>query len=124
MFQKLSYIALPYTSEDKSEVEYRVKRFCEIDSLLNIGGLLTVSPVLKHLLFSVNEKLPTDWNFWKSLSYRLLSSCDVLIVLKLKGWEKSTGVSAEIAFAKEKNIPIFYIESNEDIDFVIKEINK
>ncbi len=124
MNNKLVYVALPYTDKDKKVIEERVLRFCEIDSQLNLQGVLTVSPILKHLLFDKNKELPTDWNFWKNLSYRLLSSCDVLLVLKFDGWEKSTGVQAEIEFAKQKQIETIYLENNEYINNIVSKIKQ
>ncbi len=122
MSEKLIYVALPYTDKDKSIVDFRVKKFCEIDSQLNMNGILTVSPILKHLLFDNNSELPTDWDFWKNLSYRLLSSCDILLVLKLSGWEKSIGVNAEIEFAKQNQITTYYLEEDSNILDIIKKI--
>ena len=40
----------------------------------------------------------------------MLQRCDELIVLTLTGWETSRGVQAEIAFAKEINLPIKMME--------------
>lgn len=115
MNEKLTYIAIPYTDKNKEVINQRIERFCEIDSILNLNGVLTVSPILKHLLFSYNKKLPTDWNFWKNLSYRLLSSSDILLVIKLDNWENSVGVKAEIDYANSNDIPIFYFENDGDI---------
>ncbi len=122
MTEKLVYVALPYTDKDKSITDLRVKKFCEIDSQLNMNGVLTVSPILKHLLFDKNSELPTDWNFWKNLSYRLLSSSDILLVLKFQGWEKSTGVQAEIEFAKENKITTYYFQENDSILDIVNKI--
>ncbi len=123
MNNKLVYVALPYTDKNPDVVNERVLKFCKIDSQLNMNGILTVSPILKHLLFDKNTDLPTDWDFWKNLSYRLLSSCDMLLVLKFKGWENSTGVQAEIEFAKTNNIEIHYLEESENINNFFKKIN-
>ena len=56
--------------------------------------------------------MPRDWAFWKDLSYVLLSKSDVLVVLKLEGWEESVGVKAEIIYAHDNNIPVIYIEED------------
>lgn len=124
MIQKsLVYIGLPYSSNNASIIEERIKHFCNVDSFLNENGILTVSPILKHLLFEKGSSLPTDWNFWKEYSYNLLSRSDVLLILKLDGWENSSGVTAEIEFGKERNIPIHYLEKNENPHNFIEKIN-
>ena len=37
-----------------------------------------------------------------------------MIVLKLPGWQDSKGVTAEIAYAKELDLPIEWMESTEE----------
>lgn len=110
--KKLHYIALPYSSKDEKVIEHRINKFCELDSKLNMQGIQTVSPVLKHLLFTNHKEMPRDWEFWKDLSYILLSKSDFLVVFKLEGWEESVGVKAEIIYAHNNNIPVIYIEED------------
>ena len=68
---------------------------------------------MKHFIINY-EKLPGDWEFWKRYSQALLAKSDGMIVLKLDGWEKSTGVQAEIEICKNQNIPVIFF-SFEDI---------
>ncbi len=106
---KLFYIALPYSHYDKEIVKQRVDKFSSLDSFLNLNYIQTVSPILKQTLLDRNKNLASDWNFWQTLSYTYLSRCDALIVYQLEGWENSVGVTEEIKFAQESNIPIIYI---------------
>ncbi len=105
---RLWYVALPYTHKDVLVVQARVNAFCELDAYLNEQGVQTISPILKQLILDRSATLPSSWEFWKTLSYRLLKSCDALLVYQLAGWESSTGVQAEIAYAKECGLPIVY----------------
>jgi hypothetical protein len=43
----------------------------------------------------------------------MLQRCDELAVLKLPGWRESTGVTAEIAIAREFGLPVRFIEPGE-----------
>lgn len=104
------YLAAPYTSPDPVCVEDRVRVFCSKDSELSGGGIITVSPLSKHLMFINGSKLPSDWAFWERYSYALLSRCDHMIVIKLPGWEESKGVQGEIKFAMDNNINIVYVD--------------
>jgi hypothetical protein len=42
----------------------------------------------------------------------MLNRCDVLFVLMLPGWIDSDGLQGEIAFAKQKGMPIIYIDED------------
>lgn len=116
---KLFYIALPYTHKDKAVIAQRVDKFCAFDSKLNMENIQTVSPILKHLLLERNLDMPGDWNFWKDLSYTYLSRCDGMIVYEMDGWKESLGVTEEIKFAKQKNIPIMQFNESMDLDAFI-----
>jgi hypothetical protein len=104
------YLAAPYSSPDPECVENRIRAFCSKDSELSGGGIITVSPLFKHLLFINGSKLPSDWAYWERYSYVLLSRCDYLVVLKLPGWEESVGVQGEIKYALDNGINIVYID--------------
>ena len=107
----MAYIAIPYTDPDKSVIEERVKTLCEVDARLMKQGIFTVSPVLKHLLFTHAKDLPSDWKYWEEYSYTLLSRCQVMYVVTIQGWEDSIGVQSEIAYCKEMGIKIVYIQN-------------
>lgn len=108
--KSLVYVAAPYTSEDPKETEYRIKMFCKKDSELSGGGLVTVSPLFKHLLFINGSTLPSSWAYWEQYSYSLLDKCDCLVVLTLRGWTDSPGVKAEIEYARKLGIKIVFID--------------
>lgn len=50
-------------------------------------------------------RLARHWAFWRRYDRAMLERCDELVVLQLDGWEESIGVKAEIAIAKELNLP-------------------
>jgi len=56
------------------------------------------------------ERFRTSHNFWLSVDCDMLKRCDELWVLMLPGWERSYGISQEIEFAEENNIPIKFIK--------------
>mmetsp|Transcript_29892 Transcript_29892/g.78819 ORF Transcript_29892/g.78819 Transcript_29892/m.78819 type:complete len:92 (-) Transcript_29892:26-301(-) len=57
----------------------------------------------------------SDYNFRGDYSRDLLQRCDQLLVLKYPGWDESTGVQDEIAFAREKKLPVEFFELS-DLD--------
>jgi len=50
--------------------------------------------------------LPTDWTFWRRYDRAHMERCDELAVLMLDGWRESKGVRAEMAIARELNMPV------------------
>jgi hypothetical protein len=110
--RKLFYIASPYSHKRR---EVRTERFHQVSNAtvaLLHQGIFVFSPIAyNHPM--VKYDLPTSWEFWREYDTAFLEKCDGLIVLKLNRWEKSIGVSGEIEYAKENNIPITYLTLKE-----------
>ncbi len=107
----LIYVAAPYSHPDPSVVEERMAAFTQLMVRLIEQGDYPVSPLMNHLLAEkIPARFPLTWEYWEGYSRELLSRCDRLIVIGIAGWEDSTGVTAEIALAKELNIPIELIQ--------------
>jgi len=87
--------------------------YLQIDAELLSRGFVTISPLSKHFCLAHNKELGSDWFFWQNYSYRLLSVSDVMIVIKGKGWDVSTGVQAEIIAATKIGIPVLYLDPDE-----------
>jgi len=51
-----------------------------------------------------------DWATWKTFCENAILTAKEVWVLKFEGWDKSTGVAAEIKFALENNILVKYID--------------
>lgn len=69
------------------------------------------SPIVHNHPIAVEvTSIPRNWEFWKNHRLDMLCGADALHVYRLAGWETSTGVQAEIAFAKSIGIPIIYID--------------
>lgn len=111
----MMYLAAPYSDPDPERVARRMERVTLIDGILLLKGLVTVSPLAKHYGLAQTQ-LPSDWEFWKQYSETLLARCDVLGVITMDGWDTSSGVQGEIAFARENNIPIVFFTNWGDID--------
>ncbi len=107
---KIIYFASPYSHSDPKVVEYRVKATSEMVAKLVSEGNVVMSPILYgHQLLKFHD-MPSDWEFWKNFCQSFLVKCEELMVFKVDGWDKSTGVLAEIELAKELNIKITYVE--------------
>jgi len=115
------YVASPYNGDSKelTFINYHnVATFC---AELIATGEVAISPVAYgHNLLTLAE-IPSDWEFWKKFCTDILSRCEKMIVLTLDGWEKSSGVTAEIQIAKKLGIPIIYARNFQDYKTKIHE---
>jgi len=76
----------------------------------------------KHNIFSpINHchpiaelyDMPRTWDFWKYQDLQYIDASEEVWVLKMHGWEESTGVQAEIAYATEQGKNVVYFEADD-----------
>ncbi len=104
------YIASPYNHEDPAQVKLNYILVTKYVAELVSQGITAISPITYgHTLLEYKE-MPSDWVFWNKFCLSLLIKCDEIWVYKMPGWIWSSGVSDEIEFAKNNNIPIKFIE--------------
>lgn len=113
----LVYLACPYSHPELSVREDRFNKVNEITAKLTNSGLSVFSPISMTHPLATKHSLPGDWEFWKKFDTDFISCANTLYVLTIDGWEKSTGVQAEIVIARNQRIPIIYLN---DLGEVIK----
>lgn len=102
------YLASPYTHSDPSVRKTRAEDATEVAVKLLHHGIFVFAPIPYNEPWE-KHNLPGDWAFWCEFDKSFVERCDGgLIVLMLDGWDKSTGVTAEIEFAKQLGKPIYY----------------
>lgn len=105
---KMVYIASPlrgdYNQNIKNAVEY-CKNACDL-------GVMGLAP---HIIFSqwCNDTIPEQREQGLKLGLTLLEKSEELWVM---GQTISEGMRGEIAFAKERGIPIYYVSQPHDIE--------
>lgn len=105
----LVYLSAPYSAiENKAELMRIITHAAGAYMLANKGAHV-VTPLYNHFLLGMFPEMGHDYEFWKSYSLDLLRRCDKLVVLKIPGWQKSTGVTDEIRIASELQLPIEYL---------------
>lgn len=105
----ISYLAGPYSSEFSEVCQARYDKLCQTAVVLMKSGIIVYSPIIYgHNL--VKMGLPGDFNYWGDFCLSILKNCQSLIVAKIDGWEESSGVKAEIDFAKSNGIPVLFTE--------------
>ena len=105
---RLIYLASPYSHPDRQIQEQRFQAVCQQAAEMMRRGELVFSPIA-HTHPIAAYDLPGDWAFWRRYDRAMLERCDELAVLQLDGWEESIGVKAEIAIAKDLNLPVRFI---------------
>jgi dCTP diphosphatase len=109
----VAYLSSPYFDPNPLIKEARHAIVNRVAFKLMSQGIMVYSP-LTHNLPIDRLGIHGNWVTWKKFDHEMLSRCNRLIVLKLKGWENSKGVAAEIACAEKLKMPIERMEIDQD----------
>ena len=110
MNKSLIYLAVPYSHPDPQVKQRRFDAVNKVAAKLMKDGNYIFSPISHTHPIALAGELPGDWQYWEGYDRTILEMCKKIIVLKLDGWEKSSGVNAEIKLAKELGLEIEYYE--------------
>ena len=106
----LIYLASPYSSVSTDVLD---DRFSEAQSAvikLIKRGFVVYSPIVhSHPLATIGD-LPSGWEFWSRQDLAMLDRADLLMVLKIAGWQESKGVGEEIKYAEKIGLPICFLD--------------
>ena len=107
------YLASPY-SHPNSYIELeRAVLAIRAAARLHYEGKLAFSPIAYgHTLAQVGLPIGTDADSWLKWNTQMFSMCTELYVLKLEGWDRSTGVAMELAWAEKSGKPISTLEAD------------
>lgn len=112
---KKIYLAIPYTGMRDSA--FRQANVASVE-ILNLGHNV-FSPITHSHPLTLLERyeIPHTWEYWQHIDYQYLDWADELWILVpeegIQPVKKSTGVQAEIAYAKKLGIPILYVSIDE-----------
>jgi hypothetical protein len=107
------YLAGPYSNNApadrsrKSSAEKRIARFnaiTEAARYLIERGSIVYSPLTMTHPIDVRMKQDPGSAFWVAFDEAFMAHCERLIVLKLPGWDASSGVANEIKFFRERGV--------------------
>jgi hypothetical protein len=109
---ELIYLAVPYSHADRY---VRVARWIAANKAaakLMALGLYVFSPISHtHPIAEESDgTLPRGWDFWEGFDRQYLNVCKKIIVLRIPGWDTSTGVTEEIKIGTEMGIPVEYMD--------------
>lgn len=104
------YLASPYSTGNGNTIEENYAIVAKKVSELMAQNLHVFSPIVHCHHLAMEYDLPKDFGYWRKRNEAWIDMCDVLWVLKMKGWEKSVGVQGEIAYAKSQGKDVHYVE--------------
>ncbi len=107
-YSHLYYLASPYSHTDRSVMEKRAEQATKAAVDLLNKGIFVFAPIPYNAPWE-KYNLPFQWDFWAEFDKAFVSRMDAVVVLQLEGWDKSVGVAAEVEFAKENCIPVYYL---------------
>jgi nucleoside 2-deoxyribosyltransferase len=99
---KLIYLASPYTGRTSENFV----AVCLATAHYLKQGHHVISPIAHTHPVAMIGELPTGFDAYQKYDERLIRACDEVWVLQLKGWESSTGVQAEMEYAKSIGKPV------------------
>ena len=124
--RQLIYLATPYTCLGRKSLAVRERiegeRFrvvTEVSILMFKRGLILYSPstqshTQKHIALGMGFSLEGDWLFWSKFDLSVLSFCTDLYILKVPGWDTSSGVQGEWAEALLLGLPVSWVLYDEE----------
>jgi len=108
---KLVYIASPYSSGDDMVQHHRYKMVRDFTAKVMMAGeVVPFSPIVHCHDMALHWDMPKTYDFWLHVNEVMLRHCDELWVYKLRGWDSSCGVAAEVEYAGKIHIPVIYKE--------------
>lgn len=116
-FDKMIYLASPYTHDDKKVREKRYRQARNTAAKLICRGHTVLSPIAYGHPMAQNYPLMRSLTQWKDFDFDVLIHCDALWLLPLDGWEQSEGINLELSAATDHGIPIWKLPKSfyEDI---------
>jgi hypothetical protein len=114
------YLACPYTDSDPLVRRWRFEMATAAAAILVKRGVVVFSPVT--MTHPIDVALAGDRTlgseFWVKFDEAFMSKCCEMIILKIDGWNTSSGMKREIDFFRKLNKPISFMEYAEIDEFI------
>lgn len=107
---KKVFLSAPYTCDDTLLRNYRVSEINAYAAELMLAGAVVFSPISMTHPISHFTHEPCTHDFWLRQSLAFIPWADVLVVLRLQGFDTSVGVNAERSRAAALGIKV--VEKN------------
>jgi hypothetical protein len=104
------YLATPYTKyPDGTEAAFKLA--CQVAAKLVDAGFSIYCPIAHtHPIAQYTKADPLDSTFWIKADRPLMTAAKELWVVKMQGWQESSGIAAEINYFTEMNKRVLYLD--------------
>lgn len=127
--KKLWFLGAPYTGYEltKEEIlgypaayehdEMNLRKVCASNHITNVMRellkrdfhLCCLTNMVRAIELDADEPFEKETDWWLERSVKLVERCEGLLIITLPGWDKSTGVAAEIGAASLTGKPIWLV---------------
>ena len=104
------YLASPYTHPDPEVKHLRFVQASQAAAVMMKRGCVVFGPIAMTHPMALYGDVQGAWETWKRFDEVFVKLCNELWVLMLDGWDRSTGVGAEIQIARNNLIPVTYVD--------------
>jgi hypothetical protein len=112
------YLGGPYTHHLP---HIRLERFASITraaaKLIQQGRIvyspLTMTHPIDLVMADAGETLGSD--YWVKFDEAFMEFCTEMVVLRLSGWEQSSGVKREVAYFRQRCRPVTFMDPSNDV---------
>lgn len=105
----IEYLGHPYEHKSERVMAERAEIADFVFSELTKERRIIYAPISSCHHVAVKYGMPRDWEFWKRFDIDFVKACGRLLVLPLKGWDKSKGVAAEMQLARDNGLEIEFL---------------
>ena len=103
------YLAAPYSHPEPMIVQERMENIYRVLGEFIKNGQHVITPLSMHEV-AIRHDLDGTYDYWSDYCLDILGRCDSMVVLCMDGWRESRGVTDEIQFCENNDIPISYLD--------------
>jgi hypothetical protein len=106
------YLACPYTHSDPAVRQARFDVATAVAADFIRAGRIVYSPItMTHPIDMVLAGASTlGSDYWVAFDEAFMEMCSEMVVIRLDGWQKSSGIRREIAYFNDRKKPIRYMD--------------
>lgn len=104
------YVATPYTKYPDG-INAAFSEACRVTAFLIKSGLPVFSPIAHtHPVATHSDLDPLDYTIWQPADQPLVDAAQGIIVVRMPGWEASTGIRYEIEEFRKAGKPVLFMD--------------
>ena len=110
--REIIYLACPYTHPDSKVRELNFRTATEAAAVLIREGHIIYSPItMTHpidvVIAGTTATLGSD--YWVAFDEAFMDACSEIVILKVEGWDTSSGIRREMEYFKKQGKPIRFM---------------